>query len=88
MKKSKKNFGIIINPFIFAPDKNKKDNENDYNEYILVVASVTTEAVVREQHSCIHTSPKKESCRTCGRALSFFSKPSKPIINNNHKIQK
>ena len=39
--------------FTFVPEKAKKDNENDIGKYILVVASVTTQAVVREQCSYV-----------------------------------
>ena len=39
---------------IFASVKTKKDNENNVRKYILVVASVTTPAVVREQCSYVY----------------------------------
>ena len=39
---------------VFAADKTKKVNENNVRKYILVVASVTTPAVVREQCSYVY----------------------------------
>lgn len=36
---------------IFAPDKTKKDDESNVYKYILALALVTTQIVVREQRS-------------------------------------
>lgn len=38
----------------FAIVKQQKDNENKIRKYILVVASVTTPTVVREQRSYVY----------------------------------
>ena len=43
---------------IFVPVKPRNDNENYISKYILVVASVTTLTVVREQRSYVYTSLK------------------------------
>ena len=56
MKKSHFLFVVSNKVSIFAPITN--DNENYISKYILVVASVTTPTVVREQRSYVYTSLK------------------------------
>ena len=54
--------------YLYLPKIKEKRNENNDSKYILVVASVTTPTVVREQCSYVYTSIKvirylKEPCR-------------------------
>ncbi len=63
---------------IFAPVKTKKDNENNIGKYILVVASVTTPTVVREQCSyvyirCINKEQQKTERALSHQATGLFS---------------